>query len=112
MAPVRSGELAIGRTVSIQPPLTSFSKLHHHDEVPMATKPESASMCMQGLAESTLKARVGVGSTAMGSHSGPTDGLYTYNELLVRPLSLSQHLPGEERNKSGQASTHSRPRGA
>lgn len=36
-------------------PLIGFSKLHHRDKVPMATKHESVSMRGQGLAESTLQ---------------------------------------------------------
>lgn len=42
----------MGRTISIQPPLFPLLSSHHHDEVPMATKHESASMRVQGLAES------------------------------------------------------------
>lgn len=52
---VLSGEPAMGEIVPIHPPLIPFSKLHHQDEVPMATKHESVSMRMQGLAESTLQ---------------------------------------------------------
>lgn len=55
MASVLSGEPGMGETVSIQPPLIPFSKLHHQDEVPMATKHESVSMRMQGLTESMFQ---------------------------------------------------------
>lgn len=85
----------MGETVSIQPPLIPFSKLHHQDEVPMATKHESVSMRMQGLAESMLQTSQSKSGGRLYCHGltlvSPSD--VTYNELFVRLLSLSQHLP-------------------
>lgn len=74
MASVLSGEPAMGRTVSIQLPLIPFSKLHHWDEVPMATKHESVSTRVQGLAESThqtSRSRSGGRCAATDSHQCP-----------------------------------------
>lgn len=78
MEPVLSGEPDMGESVSIQPPFVPFSKLHHQDDVPMTTKHESVSRCVQGLAESMLQT----------SQSKSGGRLYCHGLTLVAPSAV------------------------